>query len=40
MGSIISPDDVSKPQEASTWKYFDGDNWRRSHPRNVIVTNS
>ena len=41
MGSIISPDDVDKPQEATTWKYFDGDNWKspkKSHPRNVIVT--
>ena len=35
MGSIISPDDVDEPQEATTWKYFDGDNWKK---RNVIVT--
>ena len=41
MGSIISKEDVDKPQEATTWKYFDGDNWKspkKSHPRNVIVT--
>ena len=41
MGSIISKEDVDKPQEATTWKYFDGDSWKspkKSHPRNVIVT--
>ena len=37
MGSIISQDDVDKPQDATTWKYFNGSSWK-SQPRNVIVT--
>ena len=37
MGSIISQDDVDKPQDATTWKYFNGNSWI-SQPRNVIVT--
>ena len=37
MGSIISQDDVDKPQDATTWKYFNGSSWI-SQPRNVIVT--
>ena len=38
-GCIISPDDVAEPQEATTWKYFDGTIWKTSNPRDVTVTN-
>jgi hypothetical protein len=37
MGSIISPEDVDKPQKATTWKYFNGSIWKLQ-PRNVIVS--
>ena len=36
---ITSPDDVAEPQEATTWKYFDGTIWKTSNSRDVTVTN-
>ena len=38
-GAIISSEDVNEPQEATTWKYYDGEKWNLD-PRNVIVTYS
>ena len=38
-GYIASPDDVTEPQEATTWEYFDGTTQRSSNPGDVIVAN-
>ena len=37
-GFIASPDDVTEPQEATTWEYFDGIQ-KSSNPGDVIVAN-
>ena len=38
-GFIASPDDVTEPQEATTWEYSDGTVWKSSNPGDVMVSN-
>ena len=38
-GFMASPDDVPKPQEATTWKYYDNTIYKTSNPGDVIVAN-
>ena len=38
IGFIASPDDVTEPQEATTWKYFNGFIWKLSNPGDITVT--